>query len=141
MPTLISISSGADHLAACAQRLHSDLANRYVSFIHNKNLEGVRLTFDHLARSNDIPTGHIKNQDGSTSAVLHSLYAVVREKRVLRREFITNAMTLFNVDEPSWKQVCNLFSLSGGVMMFLLGSKKAFDICALCRGEFGHIRL
>lgn len=112
IPYLIALETDSDvNFRNHALKVHSDLHDKYASFIHNKNMEGVRMAYHYqrMLRGGELAvvgmTGNGLAAEGDqtisppSSALLHPLYEVVRDKRALRKELVQSLARLFDLQD------------------------------------------
>ena len=73
--------------------LHEDLCNKYISFIHNKNMDGIRMVHDFRQKTAKI--GEDEETGIEWSSCLQSLYRLVRQKKQHRRTFLKQIIQTF----------------------------------------------
>ena len=88
-----------------AQRLHDQLSHKHASFIHTRNTESIRKSFDYqvlLAARSPHPvtvTGIAASRTGRPEALLSRFYQIVREKRANRNQFLAAMVKTFELLE------------------------------------------
>jgi hypothetical protein len=97
IPYLIAIESvKSSHLCERAASLHMEIYNKHPSFANVRNMDGVRLAYDHLQAmtgKNCSPTKKVSKSDRTTA--LSRLYEIVKGKRAHRKDFITKLVCAF----------------------------------------------
>ncbi|KAJ2858056.1 Sister chromatid cohesion protein 2 [Coemansia erecta] len=98
VPALIALGTSSDaHIRSKALKLHQDLCFKYTSFIHSRDIEGVRLAYEYQAqvRGNleDVvgfsDSADVRDVPSRPIAYLQPLYSQLRSKRMRRNEFLT----------------------------------------------------
>ncbi|KAJ2080437.1 Sister chromatid cohesion protein 2 [Coemansia sp. RSA 988] len=98
MPALIALSTSSDsYTRARSLKLHQELNFKYASFIHSRDLEGVRQAYEYqllvCGRAEDVE-GYdscvdSREQSERPAAYLQFLYTLSRNKRARRNELLT----------------------------------------------------
>eukprot|EP00842_Homolaphlyctis_polyrhiza_P006248 jgi/Hompol1/6624/HPOL_002289-RA len=112
VPALSAIVSSDDTtMSSRAYAMHSMLAEKHASFIHNKNIEAVRSIFDyHASRPQNANIGLIPGfvavatQTETESSVhiesrIAKLYGILRQVRMRRSEFLRGVVRYFEIDD------------------------------------------
>ncbi|KAJ1905165.1 Sister chromatid cohesion protein 2 [Coemansia sp. IMI 209127] len=100
VPSLIALSTSSDsHIRTKALKLHQDLNYKYVSFIHSRDMDGVRKAYEYQLQMRGKPEyvlGYETDVDAKDTpldrpiAYLQPLYTMIRSKRIRRNEFLTS---------------------------------------------------
>ncbi|KAJ2784479.1 Sister chromatid cohesion protein 2 [Coemansia javaensis] len=110
MPALIALGTSSDpHIRAKALRLHQEMCFKYASFIHSRDLEGVRKAYEYqlLVRgSAEAVEGYDSNADTQDrpdrpAASLQFVYSQVRSRRVRRNELLALLVKVCDSDPNS----------------------------------------
>ncbi|KAJ1931931.1 Sister chromatid cohesion protein 2, partial [Kickxella alabastrina] len=98
MPALIALGTSSDaHIRNKSLKLHQDMCFKYASFIHSRDIEGVRLAYEYQVQIHGSPERVIGYSDASDVrdapdrpvAYLQPLYSLLRSKRAQRNDFLT----------------------------------------------------
>ncbi|KAJ1946717.1 Sister chromatid cohesion protein 2, partial [Linderina pennispora] len=107
VPALIALSTDTDaHIRNKSLKLHQDLAGKHASFIHSRDLEGVRKAFEYQSQVRNGPqyvSGYNDAVEPMESvqrpvAYLQPLYTMLRSKRTRRNDFLTMLVNIGDVD-------------------------------------------
>ncbi|KAJ2720391.1 Sister chromatid cohesion protein 2 [Coemansia sp. Benny D115] len=97
VPALIALGTSSDaYIRNKSLKLHQDLCFKYASFIHSRDIEGVRLAYDYQVQIRgkaELVVGYSDSADvrdlpDRPVAHLQPLYSQLRSKRVRRNEFL-----------------------------------------------------
>ncbi|KAJ2874882.1 Sister chromatid cohesion protein 2 [Coemansia aciculifera] len=110
VPALIALSTSSDpHIRSKALKLHQDLNSKYASFIHSRDIEGVRKAYEYQAQLRG-QAEHVVGYDhcsearetaGRPVAFLQPLYSLLRSKRARRNEFLSLLVKIGDADASS----------------------------------------
>ncbi|KAJ1803020.1 Sister chromatid cohesion protein 2, partial [Coemansia sp. RSA 2598] len=98
VPALIALGTSSDaHIRSKALKLHQDLCFKYASFIHSRDIEGVRLAYEYQLQVRGNPgdvvgfsdSADVRDAPGRPVAYLQPLYSQIRSKRMRRNDFLT----------------------------------------------------
>ncbi|KAJ2417192.1 Sister chromatid cohesion protein 2 [Coemansia sp. RSA 2530] len=107
VPALIALSTSSDpHIRSKALRLHQDLNFKYASFIHSRDIEGVRKAYEYQAQLRGGPervmgydcSSEAKEATGRPVAFLQPLYSLLRSKRARRNDFLSLLVKIGDAD-------------------------------------------
>ncbi|KAJ2605223.1 Sister chromatid cohesion protein 2 [Coemansia sp. RSA 1722] len=98
VPALIALGTSSDaHIRSKALKLHQDLCFKYASFIHSRDIEGVRLAYEYQVQVRGSPesvagfsdSADVRDAPNRPVAYLQPLYSQLRSKRMRRNDFLT----------------------------------------------------
>ncbi|KAJ2371763.1 Sister chromatid cohesion protein 2, partial [Coemansia sp. RSA 2607] len=107
VPALIALGTSSDaYIRNKALKLHQDLCFKYASFIHSRDIEGVRLAYEFQVQIRGKPedvvgyndTADIRDTSDRPVAFLQPLYSQLRSKRVRRNEFLSLLVRIGDFD-------------------------------------------
>ncbi|KAJ1721672.1 Sister chromatid cohesion protein 2 [Coemansia erecta] len=107
VPALIALGTSGDaYIRNKALKLHQDLCFKYASFIHSRDIEGVRLAYEFQMQIRGKPedvvgyndTADIRDTSDRPVAYLQPLYSQLRSKRVRRNEFLSLLVRIGDFD-------------------------------------------
>ncbi|KAJ1928271.1 Sister chromatid cohesion protein 2, partial [Linderina macrospora] len=107
VPALIALSTDSDpHIRTKSLKLHQDLAGKHASFIHSRDIEGVRKSFEYQSQVRGGPqnvSGYNDNIETTEAverpiAFLQPLYTMLRSKRSKRNDFLVMLVNIGDVD-------------------------------------------
>ncbi|KAJ2576348.1 Sister chromatid cohesion protein 2 [Coemansia sp. RSA 1836] len=108
VPALIALSTSSDpHIRSKALKLHQDLNFKYASFIHSRDIEGVRKAYEYQAqirgRGEDVigydHCSEAKEAVGRPVAFLQPLYSLLRTRRARRNDFLSLLVRIGDIDD------------------------------------------
>ncbi|KAI8326052.1 hypothetical protein GQ54DRAFT_336897 [Martensiomyces pterosporus] len=111
VPALIALGTDGDpHIRSKSLKLHQDLNLKYASFIHSRDMEGVRKAYEYQASLRGTGwsvAGYSDSADARDAAsdrpvaYLQPLYTMLRSKRPRRNEFLTSLVNSGDYDASS----------------------------------------
>ncbi|KAJ2018587.1 Sister chromatid cohesion protein 2 [Coemansia sp. S680] len=110
VPALIALSTSSDpHIRSKALKLHQDLNSKYASFIHSRDIEGVRKAYEYqvqLRGQAEYVVGYdhcseARETAGRPVAFLQPLYSLLRSKRARRNDFLSLLVKIGDADATS----------------------------------------
>ncbi|KAJ1667366.1 Sister chromatid cohesion protein 2 [Coemansia sp. RSA 1646] len=110
VPSLIALSTSSDsHIRTKALKLHQDLNLKYASFIHSRDMDGVRKAYEYQLQVRGKPEEVLgydidmdaKNEADRPMAQLQPLYTMIRSKRIRRNEFLASLVKTGDYDSDS----------------------------------------
>ncbi|KAJ2557410.1 Sister chromatid cohesion protein 2 [Coemansia sp. RSA 1933] len=107
VPSLIALCTSSDsHIRTRSLKLHQDLNFKYVSFIHSRDMDGVRKAYEYQLQVRGRPEDVVgydaeadaKDVPGRPVAFLQPLYTMIRSKRIRRNELLTSLVSTGDYD-------------------------------------------
>ncbi|KAJ2908772.1 Sister chromatid cohesion protein 2 [Coemansia aciculifera] len=110
VPALIALSTSSDaHIRNKALKLHQDLNSKYASFIHSRDIEGVRKAYEYQVQLHGRaeyvvgydPCSEARETVGRPVAFLQPLYSLLRTRRARRNDFLSLLVRIGDADAGS----------------------------------------
>ena len=110
MPYVIALETSEDSATRNkAVGLHTDLHGKYASFIHNKNVDGLRVAYEFQKATRPLVSGiQISDTTAVPVSIMAPLYDVIRDKRALRKDFLSNVVRLFDLANAQEQKVLHI---------------------------------